>query len=298
MKKDILNIETVHQCNCCLGYKTLHPLVCVIDLSKANLEQRTLRFDFYTILLLENQTEESFYGRKYYDYSNASLIFLTPGESIKIDKNKIRPPKGWLLAFHPDLLYRTSLGENIKNYTFFFYHLNEALHLSLREKAKAIECLCNIGDELQHAIDCHSKTLISRYIELLLDYCSRFYERQFITRNEANKVILNKTDILLDEYIQSGGLENSVLPSAEYCSNLLHLSPHYFNDLLLFETGKNIYEYFQQKRLETAKKMLLDKNNTVSIVANKLGYSNVQYFSRLFKKVTGIAPHEYRLSQN
>lgn len=119
MKKDILNIETVHQCNCCLGYKTLHPLVCVIDLSKANLEQRTLRFDFYTILLLENQTEESFYGRKYYDYSNASLIFLTPGESIKIDKNKILPPKGWLLAFHPDLLYRTSLGENIKNYTFF-----------------------------------------------------------------------------------------------------------------------------------------------------------------------------------
>lgn len=158
--------------------------------------------------------------------------------------------------------------------------------------------MCNIGDELQHAIDCHSKTLISRYIELLLDYCSRFYERQFITRNEANKVILNKTDILLDEYIQSGGLENSVLPSAEYCSNFLHLSPHYFNDLLLFETGKNIYEYFQQKRLETAKKMLLDKNNTVSIVANKLGYSNVQYFSRLFKKVTGIAPHEYRLSQN
>ena len=174
MKENLLNIETVHECNCCLGYKTLHPLVSVIDLSQANLEQCTIKFDFYTVIMLEGDVEDFLYGRKYYDYSNASLLFLTPGESIKIDHSELLRRKGWLLAFHPDLLCRTSLGGHIDEYTFFFYKADEALHLSLREKSKIIDCLHNIGDELEHAIDCHSKTLISRHIELLLDYCTRF----------------------------------------------------------------------------------------------------------------------------
>lgn len=298
MKKSILNIESVHQCNCCLGSKTLHPLVSVIDLAKANLEERTIRFDFYTVLLIEGQSNDYMYGRKYYDYSNASMIFLAPGESIEFADSHIPSHDGWLLAFHPDLLCYTSLGAVIKEYTFFFYKLDEALHLSLREKAKAIECLCHIGEELQHAIDRHSKTLITQYIQLLLDYCTRFYERQFITRNDANQLILRKTDTLLDEYIRSGRLKGGVQPTAEFCAELLHLSPHYFNDLLRFETGKNIYEYFQQKRLDASKKMLLDRNNSVSRVAEELGYANVQLFCRLFKKLTGIAPQDYRLAHN
>ena len=293
-----MNIETVHQCNCCLGNKTLHPLVSAIDLSKATVMQRTIKFDFYTILLLECECEDFIYGRKYYDYSNATMIFLTPGQSININEGKAFPRKGWLLAFHPDLLCSTSLGRNIKNYSFFSYHLNEALHLSLREKDKAIECMYNIEKELQHAIDCHSKTLISRYIELLLDYCSRFYDRQFITRNEVNKAILNKMDIALDDYIQSGQLKNGVLPSTKYCADILHLSPRYFSDLLKFETGKNLDEYFQLKRLKVAKEMLLGKGDTVSSVAEKLGYPSVQYFSNLFRKLVGVSPCEYRLSQN
>lgn len=298
MKENILNIETVHECNCCLGYKTLHPLVSVIDLSQANLEQCTIKFDFYTAIMMEGDVEDFLYGRKYYDYSNASLLFLTPGESIKIDHSELLRRKGWLLAFHPDLLYRTSLGEHIGDYTFLFYKPDEALHLSLREKNKIIDCLQNIGDELEHAIDCHSKTLITRHIELLLDYCTRFYERQFITRCEANKPIIRQTNILLDEYIQSGKLKHGVLPSAEYCAEKLHLSTHYFSDLLYFETGQNIHEYFQFKRLEASKTMLLKQKNTAAMVAEKLGYPNVQYFSRIFKKLTGIAPSDYRLAQN
>ena len=133
MKERILNIETVHQCNCCLGCKTLHPLVSVIDLSKTNLEQQIIKFDFYTILMMEGEIDDILYGRKYYDYSNASLVFLTPGESIKINKSKALPSKGWLLAFHPDLISQTSLGEHIKDYSFFFYNPEEALHLSQRE---------------------------------------------------------------------------------------------------------------------------------------------------------------------
>lgn len=298
MKEKTLNIETVHQCNCCMGYKTLHPLVSVIDLSKANLEQRTIKCDFYTIILIEGEAGDSAYGRKYYDYSNASLVFRIPGESIKLAMNDMLPQKGWLLAFHPDLIECTALGRHIKDYSFFFYKANESLHLSLREKTKAIECLCNIEEELRHAIDCHSKTLISRYIELLLDYCARFNERQFITRCEANKTILHKTNLLLNEYISSGKLENGVLPSEEYCADILHLSPYYFSDLLKFETGKNIREYFQLMRLDVSKKMLQNSNNTVSMVAQKLGYASTQYFSQLFKKVTGITPTEYKHAQN
>ena len=276
MKERILNIETVHQCNCCLGCKTLHPLVSVIDLSKSNLEQQIIKFDFYTILMMEGEIDDVLYGRKYYDYSNASLVFLTPGESIKINKSKALPSKGWLLAFHPE----------------------EALHLSQREKAKAAECICNIEEELRHAIDCHSQILISRYIELLLDHCNRFYERQFITRCEANKKIMKKTDVLLKDYILSGKLKYNTSPSLGYCAKILQLSSHYFNDLLKFESGKNIDEYFESKRLEMAKSMLLDSNNTVSVVTEKLGYPNIRYFSRLFKRITGVAPNNYRLSQN
>ena len=192
MKKEILNIETVHQCNCCMGCKTLHPLVSVVDLSEANLEQRTIRCDFYTIILIEGEAGKLMYGRKYYDYSNATLIFRMPGESIKLGIDNMLAPKGRMLAFHPDLMAHTALGNHIGDYSFFFYKPNESLHLSSREKMKITECIRNIEEELRHAIDRHSKTLISRHIELLLDYCARFNERQFITRCEANKIILHK----------------------------------------------------------------------------------------------------------
>lgn len=298
MKKNTLKIDTVHQCNSCMGNKTLHPLVSVIDLSKANLTDTSIQFKFYTVLLIENECDEYIYGRKYYDYSNATMVFLSPDESIQWDDKKPLPKKGWLLAFHPHLICGTTLDMHIDCYSFFPYRTDEALHLSLREKAKIVECLTNIEQELLHAIDRHSKTVISRYIELLLDYCTRFYERQFITRCEANKKILHQLELLLDEYIQSGKLESNQLPSAEYCSTILHLSPAYFNDLLKFETGKTIELYFQLKRMEVAKSMLIEKNGNVSQVATKLGFPSVQYFSKLFQKMTGKAPSEYRISQN
>lgn len=298
MEKNKLNIETVYQCNCCLGSKTLHPLVSVIDLAEAPLLQRTITFDFYTVLLREGRFDEFLFGRQHYDYSDASMLFLSPGQSIETGHENLIPHKGWLLAFHPDLLYHTSLGATIRKYTFFFYNTDEALHLSLREKNKAVECLRNIREELQHAIDCHSKTLITRHIQLFLDYCTRFYERQFIIRDVANKEIIRMTDQLLDEYICAGNLRNGAQPSVAYFAGLVHRSPHYFTDLLKFETGKTLDEYYQLKRLEIAKKMLLNHQNTVSQVAEKLGYPSVQHFTMLFKKITGVAPNEYRLSQN
>ena len=290
-----MNIETVHQCNCCLGNKTLHPLVSAIDLSKANVMQRTIKFDFYTLLLLESECCDYIYGRKYYDYSNATLLFLAPGASIDMNDRKVLPQKGWLLAFHPDFLCNTSLEQHVRHCPFFFYSPNEALHLSLREKTKAVECFCNIEQELKHAIDCHSKVLISRYIELLLDYCSRFYERQFITRSEVNKKVFREFNHLLDNHFNvKVSLSTDVL-SDEYCANLLHLSPAYFNDLLKYEIGKEFKEYIQFKRFEIAKGWLVNTDKTLGQIAQELGFSNSQYFSRLFKKITGCSPNEFRM---
>lgn len=297
--KDILNIKTVHQCNCCLGSRTWHPQASVIRLDNTNVEQHSIQFDFYTILLIENEMEDCCCcGRKYYDYSNATMVFLPPRQAFDMTHRRVLPQKGWLLAFHPDLLYSTTLYERINLYTFFFYRKEEALHLSLREKSKAIECLQEIDNELHHPIDRHSRTLISRYIELLLDYCTRFYDRQFITREDKNKVLVAKLDALLDDYIYSGKLKTGALPSSEYCAEHLKLSVYYFDDLLKFETGKNLKEYFQLKRLESSKKMLLDANNTPAKVANLLGFTSVQHFSMLFKKLTGVSADNYKITHN
>ena len=226
------------------------------------------------------------------------MVFLTPGESIKINKRQSTSLKRVAAGISSGLDFSNLFGRTYKRLLLFFYNPEEALHLSQREKAKAVECICNIEEELRHAIDCHSQILISRYIELLLDHCNRFYERQFITRCEANKKIMKKTDVLLKDYILSGKLKYNTSPSLGYCAKILQLSSHYFNDLLKFESGKNIDEYFESKRLEMAKSMLLDSNNTVSVVTEKLGYPNIRYFSRLFKRITGVAPNNYRLSQN
>ena len=281
-----------------MGYKTLHPLVSVIDLSKANLEQHTIRCDFYTIILVEGEAGDFTYGRKYYDYSNASMIFRTPGESIKLDISNVLTQKGWLLAFHPDLIASTALEDHIKDYSFFFYNLNESLHLSLREKIKIVNCICNIEEELQHPIDCHSKTLIARYIELLLDYCTRFNERQFITRENKNKLLLARLDRMFDEYLDSGRLSAGGLPVLAQCAAALNLSAAYFSDLLKFETGKSLEEYFEFRRLDTARRLLSEGMHTPAAVARLLGYPNVQCFSLIFKRVVGVPPGEFRYSRN
>ena len=218
MGDKVLKIGTVHQCNCCLGSKTLHPLVSVIDLSKADLSPHTdIKFDFYTILLSECKCEAYVYGHQYYDFSDGTLICLTPGESISMkEKNKRFPSKGWILAFHPDLICGTPLGLNIDNYTFFSYQPEEALHISLREKQIILEFMDRINQELERCIDRHSKKIVSKYIELLLDYCVRFYERQFITRNEVNKKIIKQFDKIINNHFETKPVPGVDVLSNEY----------------------------------------------------------------------------------
>lgn len=299
MKKETLDIKTVCECNRCLGSKTLHPQVTIINLAHPALGQERVKFEFYTVLLIEECGDDcSCCGRKYYDYSYATMVFLKPGEIFGMSEAGVLPAKGWLLAFHPDLLFCTSLKNHIGNYTFFSYRKEEALHLSQRETATVTCCLENIEEELRHAIDTHTGTILSRHIELLLDYCTRFYERQFITRENRNKVILEKLETLLDAYITSGRLQSGKWPTAEYCAERLGLSVAYFNDLVKWETGKTLDECFRFKRLEFSKKMLLQEGNSPLFVAQWLGFPNVQHFSLIFKKITGTAPNEYRSAHN
>ncbi|CCX47273.1 transcriptional regulator AraC family [Bacteroides sp. CAG:927] len=294
--KDTLNIKSVCECNRHLRCKTLHPQVSIINFEHPDFDKDAIKFEFYAVLLIENSPDGCCCGRKYYDFSNSTMVFLKPGEIFRMNNTGVLPDKGCLLAFHPDLLYRTSLRNHIKNYSFFSYRKEEALHLSQRETETITSCLENIEEELHHSIDTHTATIFSRHIELMLDYCTRFYERQFITRENQNKTILEELETLFDDYIASGRLRDFRFPTSGYCAMKLGLSEYYLNDLLKFETGMTLDEYLQTNRLEKAKKMLLKAENTPTIVARQLGFVNVQYFSLLFKKITGIAPNEYRYS--
>ena len=299
MKKETLDIKTVCECNRCLGCQTLHPQVSIINLEHPGLEQSSIKFEFYTILLIEKGTDECCCcGRKSYDYAYSTMVFLMPGEIFRMNRINTLPDKGWLLAFHPDLLYRTSLKNNIENYTFFAYRKEEALHLSERETRTVKCCMEYIDDELHHAIDTHTCTILSRQIELLLDFCSRFYERQFITRENKNKAIIARFSHLLDDYLMSGRLEAGAIPEASCFAPRLNLSEAYFADLLRFETGKDLAQYVRLRQIELAKQLLLSPGSTPVGVARRLGFANVQVFTAIFRKLTGTAPGDYRLAAN
>lgn len=296
MEKTLLNIETIAEYNGMLGVETLHPQVSVIDLSKAK-PMRHMRhtFSFYVVFLKDEKNCDIIYGRQRYDYQKGSVVCLAPGQVIGIeDTGEDFQPQGWALCFHPDLIRGTNLGRNIREYTFFSYAVNEALHLSEQERRTFIDCLMKIQEELKHSIDRLSKRLIANNIELLLNYCLRFYERQFITRRENNHDILTRFETLLDDYFTGDNALQNGLPTVKYCANILCLSPNYFGDLIKKETGKTALEYIQSKLIDRAKELLLVPSNSISQVSYLLGFQYPQHFTRVFKKATGITPNEYR----
>lgn len=297
----IVRLSSVDAYNQLYGLQTRHPLVTVVNLKEATKIVNHVRMDYELYaLFLKNDTNCTLkYGRRTYDYQEGTVVSFSPGQLISVDSDvdEVAPDVIGLM-FHPDLLYRTPLAAKIKNYSFFDYSQREAVHLSLDERRLFIECLERIKSELDHPVDKHSAEIISSHIQLLLDYMTRFYERQFITRRKVNSDMLEKFESALKNYYANG---NDGIPSVNYFAGVVNLSPGYFGDMVKKETGKTAQEIISHHIIESAKLRLSTTGDDVSIIAYDLGFQHPQHFSRMFKRVSGMSPSQYRdkeLSRN
>jgi AraC-like DNA-binding protein len=276
-----------------------HPLITVLDFSNVEeqVQQNTkITTDFYSIMFKNYCKNNIKYGRKAIDFQDGNVMCMAPNQIIEIDNEvEERPDKmGWGLFFHPDLIRSTSLNEKIKDYDFFHYEVSEALHLSEKEKNVLFECIQKIQTELLENIDVHSQSIIVSTIELLLNYCSRFYGRQMITRSQVNKSTISQIETILRDYFAKTKVHEQGLPTVKYLADKVHFSPSYLSDLLKKETGKNAQEHIHYYLIEEAKCLLLHSNKNVSEIAFDLGFEYPQYFNKLFKQKTGKTPIEYR----
>ncbi|MCI5055819.1 MAG: helix-turn-helix domain-containing protein [Flavobacteriales bacterium] len=304
MKEEIIRIESISQLHKMIGYEEPeHPLISVIEVSKLTQPNQFLNVkmtsDFYTIMLKDANCG-LVYGRNYYDFEEGVLIFLGPNQVVQ-STSESHSANGWMLFFHPDLFRSTHLGQTIDQYSFFSYDVHEALHLSKKEENILNDCVDNISYELSQNIDGHSRNLLVSNLELMLNYCNRFYERQFNTRTTQNQDIISKvTRIIKDYYNTQEQLEHGTI-SIDFIANNVNLSANYLSDLLKKETGRNTKEHINDFVVNKAKSLILSTNKNISEIAYDLGFNYPHYFSRMFKKNTGLTPEKYRnrnLNQN
>lgn len=287
--------NTVQEFNDRFGFETLHPLVSVARFDKSSkTEEAIYHYGLYALFLKENKGCKMSYGRTKYDFDEMTVTSFAPGQVLHVEPNpEVAYPKWTALVFHPDLLSRTQLGRNISRYEFFDYTSNEALHLSEGEIEIFRGVLDMIQQELHRSIDKHSRELIVSNIELLLNYCLRFYDRQFVTREEINHSVVKKFSELLDQYIASNA-EREGLPSVAYFADKCCYSAKYFGELVKTETGKTAKTFINDRLLRAAKQLLDDESLTVAQVSQRLGFEYPQHFVRFFKLHAGKTPSEYR----
>lgn len=290
-----LEIETIQRYAELLGFKISHPLVSVIDLAEMPEDRLgSKRFGFYCVLLKEHYNGIVDYGRGRYNYTAGTMLFVSPGQSIGVS---IEPgtdsPKGYLLMFHPDFIVNTALGRRMKDYFFFSYDSNEALLMSEDERAVMRRLFESINLELTTAVDPYSRDIVTSIIETMLNYCLRFYDRQFVARKTDKKNILSRLDAILEDYYAKDRASEAGIPSVRFCASKIRLSPNYFGDLVKKETGRSAVEYIHAYIVNKAKIHLLSTSMNISEVAYHLGFTYPHHFSRLFKRVTGYSPHEY-----
>lgn len=289
--------NVISQINTALGVKTLHNLVSVIDFNDVEVEIKAHRqqVPVYSIFLKEIDCGNIKYGCQSYDYDQGTLLFIAPGQVYGIDPNDQKERgKAKVIIFHPDLIAGTALGQKISEYSFFSYNVNEALHLSEHERAVVNDCFSKIQYELEHPVDRHSRTLVVSYIELLLNYSIRFYNRQFMTRKLVNEDILARFEQVLNDYYQSDKPQKEGQPTVAYCADQLNISTNYLGDLLKRETGKSAQENIQYKVVDIARSKIFDDEKNISEIALELGYTYPQHFSRMFKRITGFTPSKYK----
>ncbi len=290
-----ITFNTVQDFNDYNGFDTLHPLVGVARFDKPRkVEDTIFHYGIYALFLKENKGCQLSYGRTPYDFDEMTVTSFAPGQTIHAKPvPNAESPKWTAIVFHPDLLNRTQLGRNISRYEFFDYTSNEALHLSVPEIDIFRGVLNMINQELQHSIDKHSRELIVSNIELLLNYCLRFYDRQFITREEINHATVKKFVDLLDHYMASQASQQG-LPTVAYFADKCCYSPKYFGELVKTETGRTAKDFINDRLLRTAKQLLSDDTLSIAQVSHQLGFEYPQHFVRFFKTKTGKTPSEYR----
>jgi AraC-like DNA-binding protein len=294
----VKNIKNISELHAILGYeKPKHPLITFVDLTMVKTEPQAeevfFAMDFYAIVCKSFEGTLK-YGRSTYDFQEGSLIFTLPGQIMSSSPN-MKITEGWALYFHPDLLYGTDLAKRIKEYSFFHYEANEALHISDEENEILKSCVQNIYREYHQNTDHHTQELIVDSIQLMLNYSKRFYQRQFITRKKANSGIIERFESFLREYISETNLIESGLPTVTYFADKLNLSSTYLTDVLKNQTGKNSQEHIHLALVDKAKTMLLGSAKSVSEVAYELGFEYPSHFSKLFKSKTGTSPSQYRM---
>ena len=287
--------NTVQEFNDFYHLDTLHPLVSVVRFDKPRtLEEVTCHYGLYALFLKENKGCKLSYGRTKYDFDEMTVTSFAPGQVIHVEPNPdVSVPKWTAIVFHPDLLSRTSLGKRIGRYEFFDYTSNEALHLSCGEIDIFRGVLSMIQQELKRSIDKHSRELIVSNIELLLNYCLRFYDRQFITREEINHSVVRKFTTLLDQYIANQA-QHEGFPSVAFFADKCCYSPKYFGELVKTETGRTAKDLINDRVLRAAQQLLNDETLSVKMVSQQLGFEYSQHFVRFFKVKTGQTPSEYR----
>ena len=290
-----LFLNTVQDFNDYHGLETLHPLVSVVHVENtSHIRQCVMHYGLYAIYLKENKGCKLSYGRTPYDFDEMTVTSFAPGQVVTVEPNPDVPyAKFTALVFHPDLLNRTSLGRHMDRYEFFGYYITEALHLSAQEVEVFQGVLSMIEQELHHAIDRHTRELIVSNIELLLNYCLRFYDRQFITREEVNHGVVRQFIALLDDYIATHAQRDG-LPSVAWFADKCCLSTGYFGTLVKTETGRAARDIIADRLLDHARRLLNDETLTVAMVSNRLGFDYPQHFVRFFKAHTGMTPSAYR----
>ena len=288
-------INTIQDFNDYQGVETLHPLVSVVHVENTeHIKECMMHYGLYAIYLKDNKGCKLSYGRTPYDFDEMTVTSFAPGQVVKVEPNPDVPfAKFTALVFHPDILNRTALGRQINRYEFFGYSSTEALHLSAQEVEVFQGVLAMIEQELHRAIDKHTRELIVSNIELLLNYCLRFYDRQFITREEINHTVVRKFIKLLDDYISTKALRDG-LPTVAYFADKCCLSNGYFGNLVRVETGRTAKDIIADHVLAYAKQLLNDEALTITMISNRLGFEYPQHFVRFFKSHTGKTPSAFR----
>lgn len=295
-ENNIVSIDSIDAYNKLYGLETKHPLVTVLDLKLATQSVNHIRMDYgvYALYLKNDANCTIMYGRQPYDYQEGTIVSFRPGQLIGVEMDKeVIAPDVIGLIFHPDLIFGTPLAAKIDGYRFFDYSQREALHLSAEERGIFIECLSRIKKEIEHPVDKHTAEIVASHIQVLLDYLTRFYERQFITRHKVNSDVLTRFEEALKEYYSSGKAVDGI-PSVAYFADIVNLTPGYFGDMIKKETGKTAQELIALRVIAEAKKRLVETSDDVSIIAYDLGFQYPQHFTRMFKKQTGQTPREYR----